>query len=196
MEKSLGNSPTRMTLNLSREHFLQPPGIGMWHKGIPSSPGQSSAAKAAKPIPFLQTYMGGNSPFCHWTIQDRGGKEKKEKKIPSSVHHFREKKGIHHLLSYLTSKWKRQETRLFPPCIRRERKQDRKRAGSSQRKVRRDVKLPHALMAVAFESEFLETYTPAVEKGVWGGGQDGFLSRSTCLALFCICMLHPKCYTT
>lgn len=52
-------------LQITREHFLQPPGIRMWHKGIPSSPGQPSEAKAAKAIPFLQTYMGGNSPFCH-----------------------------------------------------------------------------------------------------------------------------------
>lgn len=119
----------------------------MWHKGIPSSPGQSSVAKAAKPIPFLQTYMGRNSPFCHRTTQERGGKEKKGKKTtPSSVHHFRERKGIHQLLSYLTSKWKRQETRLFPHHIRRERKQDMKRAGSSQQKVRRDANRPHILM--------------------------------------------------
>ncbi|KAM6419040.1 uncharacterized protein J5M81_012771 isoform 2-T4 [Pluvialis apricaria] len=102
----------------------------MWHKGIPSSAGQASAAKAAKPIPFLQTHTGGNSPFCHWTIQESRGKEKKEKKKK-----FRERKGIHQQLSYLTSKWKRQETRLFPHCIRHERKQDRKRAGSSQQKV-------------------------------------------------------------
>lgn len=26
--------------------------------------------------------MGGNSPFCHWAIQERGGKEKKEKNTP------------------------------------------------------------------------------------------------------------------
>lgn len=85
MEESLGNSPTRMHLNLSREHFLQPPGIGMWHEGISSSPGQPRAAKAAKPIPLLQTYMGGNSSFCHWTIQKRGGKEKGKKK--TKIHH-------------------------------------------------------------------------------------------------------------
>lgn len=118
----------------------------MWHEGISSSPGQPSKANAAKPIPFLQTYMGGNSPFCHWTIQEREGKEKKEKNLPSSVHHFRERKGIPQLLSYLTSKWKRQEIRLFPHRIRWERKQDRKRAGSSQQKVRRDTKIPHILM--------------------------------------------------
>lgn len=118
----------------------------MAHKGISSSPGQPSNAKAAKPIPFLQTYMGGNSPFCHWTIQERGGKEKKEKNYRLLSTILEKEKGFLSRFSYLTPKWKRQEIRLFPHCIRWERKQDRKRAGSSQQKVRRDTKIPHVLI--------------------------------------------------
>lgn len=168
----------------------------MWHKGIPSSPGLPSVAKAAKPIPFLQTYTAGNSSFCHWTIHERGGKEKKGKKHCFLPPFYR--KGIHQLLFYLTSKWKRQETRLFPHCISRERKQDRKRAGSSQQKVRGDAKLLHVLMLFIWILILRNLQSSCVKRTLRKqGGRGGvcFLNRSTYFALFCICMLCPKCYT-
>lgn len=149
MEKSLGNSPTRMPLNLSREpenifYSLQALGCGtraFLHLQVnPVRPRLLSPS-----LSFRHTWE--ETPPSATGLYERGeGKRRKKKKLPSSVHHFREGKGIHQLLSYLTSKWKRQETRLFPHCTRRERKQDRKRAGSSQQKVRRDAKLPHVLM--------------------------------------------------
>lgn len=79
MEKCLGNSPTKMELNLSRElensfYSLQALGCGtgaLLHL-------QVSPVRPRLLSPSL-SFTGGNSLFCHWTTQERGGKEKKEK---------------------------------------------------------------------------------------------------------------------
>lgn len=67
------------SLKRTTEHFLQPPGTGMWHRGIPSSPGQSSAAKTAKPIPFLH---GRKLPLLSLDYTREGRETEERKKHP------------------------------------------------------------------------------------------------------------------
>lgn len=114
-------------------------------------------------------------------LHNRGeGKRRKKKKT------FRERKEIHQLLSYLTSKWKRQETRLFPHCITHKRKQDRKRAGSSQQKVRRDAKFPHILMLSHLNQNSQKPTTQLQKKdfGKAGGGAGGNMTFSAEVHIF------------
>lgn len=112
MEKSLGNSPTKMDLNLSRElqyFFYSLQALGCGTRAF-LHPGQFSAAKTAKPIPFL---YGRKLPLLSLDYTREGREREERKKTPPSVHHFRERKGIPQLLSYLTSKWKRQKPACF-----------------------------------------------------------------------------------
>lgn len=96
MEKSLGTSPTKMDLNLSRElkyffYSLQALGCGI---RAFLHPGQFSAAKTAKPIPFL---YGRKLPLLSLGYTREGREREERKKTPLSVHHFRERKEMKYL---------------------------------------------------------------------------------------------------
>lgn len=84
----------------------------------------------------------------------------------------------------------RKETRMFTDCIRHERKQDRKRAGSRQEKVRRDAKLPHVLMLLHLNPNSQKPTTQLWKKD-FGKAREGTMAFSAevhvllCFVLAC-----------